>query len=77
MKYESFFREIIAPMRARWMSDADYEEFVQIMIAREGAAMDIAIDQGVANGYSVEQQLEIVRKNSPYATQTDSATRMV
>lgn len=43
-----------------WMDDDDKAAFDEECLARNGAELDAAIEEGVANGYTAEQQLAIM-----------------
>lgn len=61
MKYEQTIKNILSEFHESWMDDADKEDCDAEVIRRIGKELDAAIDEGVANGYTVEQQEKLVR----------------
>jgi hypothetical protein len=61
MKHEQTIRRLIAELHQPWMNDADKSEFDAMMIEKFGDKLDADIEAGIANGYTIDQQAEIVR----------------
>jgi len=56
MKHEETIRNILAALHQPWMDEEDKREFDEKMLALHGAEMDARLDEGIKNGYSLEQQ---------------------
>ena len=62
MKHNSTIRKFVASLHESWMNDADKAAFDAEVIGKFGAQLDQAIDQGISNGYSEKQQLDLITK---------------
>ncbi len=65
LKYSKEIDEILEDVfRAKWMSDDEYKELYDELIVKQPkvkAELSKAIDQGIENGYGLEEQLDITR----------------
>jgi hypothetical protein len=65
LEYGNAIYSIFELMFEPWMDDRDKAEYMALALQAEGktfADLDRELATGVANGYSVEQQVEICRK---------------
>ncbi len=64
LKHGEMLREVFALMVEDWMTEEEVTEFINLTISETGKTlegMDNDIEIGVANGYSPEVQLEIIK----------------
>lgn len=61
MKHEQLVKRILTELHEQWMDDFDKAEFDAEIMRLFGAQLDSDIDNGIANGYTEEQQEGIVR----------------
>jgi hypothetical protein len=61
MKHELLFKRIINDLHEPWMNAQDKAEFDAEMMRMFSAEIDAAIETGIANGYTAEQQESMVR----------------
>jgi len=61
MNNHELMKRILKEFHESWMDDEDKEYFDAEIIKNFGAQIDADIDAVIANGYTVQQQDEIVR----------------
>lgn len=65
LKHEAAIYSVFEMMFESWMNEDDKREFIDLLLQRTGTTLselDEAIEQGVKNGHSVEEQLTVIRR---------------
>jgi hypothetical protein len=62
MKHIAVIRPFLDSMYESWMSESDKAEIEQQIVKQLGNELDRAIDQGIANGYTPQQQAAMINK---------------
>lgn len=65
MKHEATIKLLLATMHEDWMDDADKAELENMIMSRFGDELSNSIDERIANGYSVETQVELFKLYVP------------
>ncbi|NGZ17530.1 hypothetical protein G6Z94_09255 [Vibrio aestuarianus] len=64
LKHQAPIYSVFEIMFESWMNDDEKREFIDLVLQRAGitlSELDESIEEGVKNGYSVEEQLAVVR----------------
>jgi hypothetical protein len=65
MKHKKTILSLLAHFHESWMDDEDREEMNRELLRASGKTMEQLnedFETGIKNGYSIEQQMEIIRR---------------
>jgi hypothetical protein len=62
MKHFAVVKPWLDSMYEPWMSESDKSEIEREIVTQFGGELDRAIDQGIANGYTPQQQAAMINK---------------